>query len=57
VNLLVLVGFLAWLAPTLAGLWYLAVFKEMRNDIRAIRRYMQATYEYQQAQLQLQRSK
>jgi hypothetical protein len=45
--LLVLIGIVAWLVPTLAGLWFLAAFKEMKDEIRTIRRYMQALYEKQ----------
>jgi hypothetical protein len=48
VNLLVLLGFLGWLVPTIAGLWYLAAFKEMRDEIRAIRRYIQSMHDLQQ---------
>jgi hypothetical protein len=46
-NLLVLVGLIVWLVPTIAGLWYLYAFREMRDEIRTIRRYLQALYENQ----------
>lgn len=44
-DLLVIFGVIAWLVPTLAGIWYLAAFKEMRDEIRTIRRYLQAMHE------------
>lgn len=46
-DLLVIIGVIAWLVPTLAGIWYLAAFKEMRDEIKAIRRYLQAMHEQQ----------
>lgn len=47
-DLLVIIGVIAWLVPTVAGLWYLAAFKEMRDEIKAIRRYLQAMHDQQQ---------
>lgn len=45
VDLLVILGIIAWLVPTIAGLWFLAAFKEMRDEIKTIRRYLQAMHE------------
>lgn len=47
-DLLVIIGVIAWLVPTVAGIWYLAAFKEMRDEIKAIRRYLQAMHDLQQ---------
>jgi len=45
VSLLVVLGFIAWIVPTLAGIWYLMAFRELRDEIRTIRRYLQAIHE------------
>lgn len=44
-NLMIILGLIGWLVPTIAGLWYLWAFKEMRDEIRTIRRYLQALYD------------
>lgn len=44
-TLIVLVGIIGWVVPTLAGIWFLVAFREMRDEIRTIRRYLQALYE------------
>jgi len=49
-DLLVIFGIIAWLVPTFAGLWFLAAFKEMRDEIKLIRRYLQAIHSQQQRQ-------
>lgn len=36
-----ILGFLAWLVPTIAGIWYLMTFREIRDEIKLIRRYLQ----------------
>ncbi|HWI65068.1 MAG TPA: hypothetical protein VNT75_24840 [Symbiobacteriaceae bacterium] len=46
-DLLVIFGVVAWLVPTLAGIWFLAAFKEMRDEIKTIRRYLQAIHDQQ----------
>lgn len=46
-SLMVVLGFIAWLVPTVAGVWYLVTFKEMRDELRTIRRYLQALYDKQ----------
>lgn|GEM_PF-2746244 len=46
-NMLVIFGIIAWVVPTLAGLWFLAAFKEMRDEIKTIRRYLQAMHDQQ----------
>ncbi len=40
-----LLGLIAWVVPTIAGVWYLLTFREMRDEIKLIRRYLQAWYE------------
>lgn len=47
-SLLEVFALIAWLVPTMAGLWYLWAFREMRDEIRTIRRYLQALYEQQE---------
>lgn len=47
-NPLMLFGVIAWLVPTLAGIWFLIAFKEMRDEIKTIRRYLQAIHDQQQ---------
>lgn len=43
--LLYLLGMLAWLVPTAAGVWYLLAFHEIRQEVRMIRRYLQEIHE------------
>lgn len=43
--LMMLIAVLAWAVPTLAGIWYLITFREMRDEIRTIRRYLQALHD------------
>lgn len=45
--LLFLGGLVAWGVPTAAGIWYLVTFREVRDELKTIRRYLQAIYERQ----------
>ncbi|HEY3364020.1 MAG TPA: hypothetical protein VGK74_03055 [Symbiobacteriaceae bacterium] len=38
---LLVLGIVGWLVPTVAGIWYLHTFREIRDEIRLIRRYLQ----------------
>ena len=38
---LLILGLIGWLIPTVAGIWFLATFREIRDEIRLIRRYLQ----------------
>lgn len=42
--LLYLLGFLAWAVPTAAGIWYLVLFREIHQEVKIMRRYLQSLH-------------
>jgi hypothetical protein len=45
--LAMLVGIGGWLVSVIIGVWYLTTVREMRDELRTIRRYLQAMHEQQ----------
>lgn len=45
VVLLYLLGILAWILPTAAAIWYLLAFREMQQEVKTIRRYLQEMHD------------
>lgn len=43
--LMLLLAVVAWVVPTVAGVWYLLTFREMRDEIKLIRRYLQSLHD------------
>lgn len=46
----ILFGLLGWLVTIAATLWYLRTLKQMHEEMRTIRRYLQAIYERMERQ-------
>lgn len=44
-TFMLLLGLIAWIVPTIAGVWYLLTFRVIRDEIRLIRRYIQLLHE------------
>lgn len=47
--LMLLLAVVAWIVPTVVGVWYLLTFREMRDEIKLIRRYLQSLHDSAEA--------